>query len=95
MNHADAAALDIDDGETVKVTLRRGTVWVRARISDITPKGVVSMTFHSPETRTNILNHGALDPVAKIPELKVCTVKIEREPHLPRGFSKCTLTPRA
>jgi predicted molibdopterin-dependent oxidoreductase YjgC len=37
------------------------------------------MTFHYDETRTNILTHGALDPEAKIPELKVCAVKIERE----------------
>ncbi len=37
------------------------------------------MTFHYAETRTNILTHAALDPVAKIPEFKVCAVKIERE----------------
>jgi predicted molibdopterin-dependent oxidoreductase YjgC len=79
INPVDAASLEIEDGETVKVISRRGTVRAKARISEISPPGVVSMTFHYPETRTNILTHGALDPVAKIPELKVCAVKIERE----------------
>jgi predicted molibdopterin-dependent oxidoreductase YjgC len=79
INPADGAALEIEDGEAVRVISRRGTVRVKARLSRMTPPGVVSMTFHYPETRTNILTHGALDPVAKIPEFKVCAVKIERE----------------
>ena len=37
------------------------------------------MTFHYGETRTNILTSTALDPIAKIPEFKVCAVKIERK----------------
>jgi formate dehydrogenase alpha subunit len=79
INPVDAAALEIEDGETVKVISRRGTVRAKARISKITPPGLVSMTFHYPETRTNVLTSAALDPVAKIPEFKVCAVKIERE----------------
>jgi formate dehydrogenase alpha subunit len=79
INPVDAAALEVEEGETVKVMSRRGTVRAKAKISGMTPPGVVSMTFHYPETRTNILTHGALDPIAKIPELKVCAVKIERE----------------
>jgi anaerobic selenocysteine-containing dehydrogenase len=79
INPVDAASLEIEDGETVKVISRRGAVTAKARISEVSPPGVVSMTFHYPETRTNILTHGALDPVAKIPEFKVCAVKIERE----------------
>jgi len=79
INPVDAAALEMEDGETVKVISRRGTVRAKAKISGITPPGVVSMTFHYPETRTNVLTHAALDPVAKIPELKVCAVKVERE----------------
>ncbi len=79
INPVDAASLEVEEGETVKVMSRRGTVRAKAKISRTTPPGVVSMTFHYPETRTNILTHGALDPIAKIPELKVCAVKIERE----------------
>jgi formate dehydrogenase alpha subunit len=79
INPEDAAMLEIEDGENVKVVSKRGTIWAKAKVSRITPPGVVSMTFHYAETRTNILTHGALDPEAKIPELKVCAVKIERE----------------
>lgn len=79
INPVDAAALDIENGEMVKVISRRGMVRTKAKISKMTPPGVVSMTFHYSETRTNILTNAALDPIAKIPELKVCAVKIERE----------------
>jgi formate dehydrogenase alpha subunit len=79
INPVDAASLEIENGETVKVISRRGTVRAKAKISKMTPPGVISMTFHYPEARTNVLTHAALDPIAKIPELKVCAVKIERE----------------
>ena len=79
MNPVDAAPLEIEDGDIVKVSSQRGSVRAKAKITQTTPPGVVSMTFHYPETRTNLLTHGALDPVAKIPEFKVCAVKVERE----------------
>jgi len=79
INPVDAAPLEIEDGDAVKVSSKRGTVRAKAKITKTTPPGVISMTFHYPETRTNLLTHGALDPVAKIPEFKVCAVKVERE----------------
>ena len=79
INPVDAAPLEIEDGDAVKVSSKRGTVRAKAKITKTTPPGVVSMTFHYTETRTNLLTHGALDPVAKIPEFKVCAVKVERE----------------
>ena len=36
------------------------------------------MTFHYREAAANILTNDALDPVAKIPEFKVCAVKVEK-----------------
>jgi predicted molibdopterin-dependent oxidoreductase YjgC len=36
------------------------------------------MPFHFLENRANILTNPAFDPIAKIPEYKVCAVKIER-----------------
>jgi formate dehydrogenase alpha subunit len=79
INPVDAAPLEIEDGHTVKISSRRGDVLAKAKVTRTTPPGVVAMTFHYPETRTNLLTHGALDPVAKIPEFKVCAVKVERE----------------
>ncbi|MDY6953710.1 MAG: molybdopterin-dependent oxidoreductase, partial [Thermodesulfobacteriota bacterium] len=79
INPVDAAPLEIEDGDAVKVTSKRGAVRAKAKITKTTPPGVVSMTFHYSETRTNLLTHDVLDPVAKIPEFKVCAVKVERE----------------
>jgi predicted molibdopterin-dependent oxidoreductase YjgC len=38
---------------------------------------MVFIPFHFSEAAANILTNTALDPIAKIPELKVCAVKIE------------------
>ena len=62
----DAAKLGIDDGRIVDVVSRRGRVKVDANVTDVVPPGVVSMTFHFPDARTNLLTNDAVDPVAKI-----------------------------
>lgn len=78
INPVDAKTLNIENGEMVKVVSRRGAVNVKAKISEISPIGVVFMTFHFAESPANILTNPALDPVAKIPELKVAAVRIEK-----------------
>ncbi len=78
INPADAAALNIKDSEMVAVISRRGKVAARAKVTEVTPAGVVSMTFHFAESPTNQLTNPAYDPVAKIPEFKVCAVRIEK-----------------
>lgn len=77
INPADASRLNIKDGDTVKVSSRRGSVKPKVVVTDTVPEGVVFMTFHFRETAVNLLTNNALDPTAKIPELKVCAVKIE------------------
>ena len=79
INPADASALGIDDGGIVKVTSRRGEVVAKAKVTEASPVGVVFMTFHFAESPTNLLTNRALDPVAKIPEYKVCAVRIKRK----------------
>jgi formate dehydrogenase alpha subunit len=78
INTRDANALGVADGEMVRVVSRRGEITARAKVTEDSPQGVVSMTFHFAETPTNLLTSPALDPVAKIPELKVCAVRIEK-----------------
>ena len=78
INPADASSLGIINGEKVKVISRRGEVVVRAKVTETLPVGVVFMTFHFAESPTNLLTSRALDPVVKIPEYKVCAVRIER-----------------
>lgn len=72
----DASRLGIHDGEQVEVASRRGKVVVDAQVTEACPPGVVSLTFHFPDAPTNLLTHAALDPVAKIPETKVCAVRV-------------------
>jgi len=78
INTKDAKALGITQGDWVQVSSRRGKVKVQAKITDTTPPGVVTMSFHFSECLTNALTNPCLDPLAKIPELKVCTVRVER-----------------
>jgi predicted molibdopterin-dependent oxidoreductase YjgC len=78
INPSDASSLKIKDGNIVKVVSRRGEVTVKAKVTEKSPQNVVYMTFHFAESAVNLLTNPALDPVAKIPELKVCAVRIER-----------------
>jgi formate dehydrogenase major subunit len=74
----DAKAMAIKDGERVKVSSRRGEIQIKARISGKVNRGVVFIPFHFAETAANVLTNSAYDPVAKIPEYKVCAVKVEK-----------------
>jgi len=78
INPGDAEALGIASGDVVQIVSRRGKVLSRAKVTENLPRGVVFMTFHFAETRTNLLTNPALDPVAKIPEFKVCAVRVEK-----------------
>ncbi len=75
---ADAKEMAIKNGERVKVSSRRGEIQIKARISGKVNRGVVFIPFHFAETAANVLTNSAYDPVAKIPEYKVCAVKVEK-----------------
>jgi predicted molibdopterin-dependent oxidoreductase YjgC len=78
INAQDAAAVDVLDNRAVVVKSRRGTVRTRAKISDRVPPGTIFLAFHWREAPANMLTQDfALDPVAKIPEYKICAVRIE------------------
>jgi formate dehydrogenase major subunit len=76
MNREDAGALDIEDGDEVRVATARGETSAYARLTDRLKKGVVFMPFHFPGT--NILTTDAMDPEARIPEFKVCACNVFR-----------------
>jgi len=78
MSPQDASQLSIAQGDKVKVSSRRGEVITKAKVTEALPPGVVFMTFHFAESAANILTNPKLDPVSKIPELKVCAVKVEK-----------------
>jgi predicted molibdopterin-dependent oxidoreductase YjgC len=75
----DAANLGIADDSPVRVTSRRGSVVALAHLTRRSPIGTIFMTFHYAEAATNLLTLDAVDPTAKIPEYKVCAVRVELE----------------
>lgn len=77
INPDDARKLGVADRAMVEVRSRRGTVQTRARVTDRVAAGVVFMPFHFAEAAANRLTNAALDPVAKIPEFKVCAVALK------------------
>jgi predicted molibdopterin-dependent oxidoreductase YjgC len=78
INAEDAAAVDVLDNRAVVIKSRRGTVKTRAKISERVPPGTIFLAFHWREAPANMLTQDfALDPVAKIPEYKICAVRLE------------------
>ena len=78
INEVTANKLGIVDGERVRLTSRRGNVITSARVTDIIDENTLFMPFHYAESAANYLTNPALDSIAKIPELKVAAVKIEK-----------------
>ena len=74
----DAKALNIENGEMIKVSSRRGAVTVKAKVTEQVPKGLVWMAFHFRETCANWLTNPAFDPVTQTAEYKACAVKVEK-----------------
>jgi formate dehydrogenase major subunit/formate dehydrogenase alpha subunit len=77
INPEDASRLGIKDGDMLKVSSRRGSIDLKALISERPGKGLVFIPFHYKEAAANILTNSELDPTCKIPEFKVCAVNIE------------------
>jgi len=77
MNERDAERLGIRQRETVRITSRRGSLQVKARITDRIAEGTVFVPFHFREAAVNLLTNPASDPQVKIPEFKVCAVRVE------------------
>jgi formate dehydrogenase alpha subunit len=73
----DALKIGLNGQQRVRVSSRRGEIELEARITKRIKPGVVFVPFHFAEAAANALTHAALDPIAKIPEYKVCAVKLE------------------
>ena len=75
INPADAARAGVAEGQAVRVSSRRGSIVLRARVTTKSTLGVVFIAFHFREAAANLLTIDALDPQAKIPEYKACAVR--------------------
>ncbi|MHC4394264.1 MAG: formate dehydrogenase subunit alpha [Planctomycetota bacterium] len=78
IHSSDAERLEIADGDTVEVLTSRGKVTTIAKVKDSIGIGWLFMPFHFREGPANKLTIDALDPIAKIPEYKVCAATIRK-----------------
>lgn len=74
----DAENMGIGNSEMVSISTRRGTIQAPAFVTRRISKGVIYLPFHYKESPANMLTNPALDPIAKIPELKVCAARIQK-----------------
>lgn len=77
VNPDDATRIGINGNKRVRIASRRGEIEAEAWVTDRVPPGMVYANFHFPESNVNNLTIAALDPISKIPEYKVCAVKVE------------------
>lgn len=74
----DAAASGIENKQSIKVSTRRGSLELEARVVDRPRQGTLFLPWHWPEKLANLLTIDAIDPGSKEPEYKVCAAKIEK-----------------
>jgi assimilatory nitrate reductase catalytic subunit len=74
-----AQTYGIADGDRVSLTTRRGAAEMKAQLTRTIRMDTVFVPFHYAGTgRANLLTNPALDPISKMPEFKVCAVRIEK-----------------
>jgi predicted molibdopterin-dependent oxidoreductase YjgC len=78
INPQQARKLKISQGERIKIRSRRGEIEIKADLSERVERDTLFIPFHFAESAANLLTNPATDPIAKIPEYKVCAVKIEK-----------------
>ena len=74
-----ARTYGIQEGDKVRLTTRRGTALLVARLTPQIRMDTLFVPFHFNGTgRANLLTNAALDSVSRMPEFKVCAVRIEK-----------------
>lgn len=77
ISEADARELGLRDGDPVRITSRRNSIVIAARVSPRVAHHQVFIPMHYREAAANLLTNPSLDPYAGIPEFKVCAVRVE------------------
>jgi assimilatory nitrate reductase catalytic subunit len=76
---ATAAGYGIFHGDLVQLSTRRGRVVAKAQLTNTIRLDTVFLPFHfAGRGRANLLTNPALDPISRMPEFKVCAVRIEK-----------------
>ncbi len=74
----DLREMNVQGGDHVRVSTRRGAIELAARADSGVAPGTVFIPFAFTEAAANLLTNAALDPFGKIPEFKYCAAKIEK-----------------
>jgi predicted molibdopterin-dependent oxidoreductase YjgC len=78
INPEDGRKYSLGDGQWVRVTSRRGQLTGKALFTDGMRAGEIFVPFVKlEESAANFLTNAVYDPNSKIPEYKVCAVRIE------------------
>ncbi|MHA1882209.1 MAG: formate dehydrogenase subunit alpha [Candidatus Thorarchaeota archaeon] len=77
VNPEDATREQIQKGDKIILTTRRGSIETEVRVTNQVPKGMLFVPFHFSEASVNRLTNPVLDPTCAMPEYKVCAVKME------------------
>ena len=78
---SDARRLGLATGARLRVESRRGELVGRAHVTEAVRPGALFVPFVKlEESAANFLTNAAFDPSSKIPEYKVCAVRVERLP---------------
>src|SRR6202022_210169 len=84
---ADARQLGVDDGGALRMVSRRGELTAYALVTEAVRRGAVFVPFVKlHDSAANFLTNAAFDPSSKIPEYKVCAVRLERICYTPGSF---------
>jgi formate dehydrogenase major subunit len=69
--------MGLSSGDAIRVSTRRGSIELKARIDGAIPPGLIFIPFAYAEAAANVLTNPQLDPFGKIPEFKFCAAKAE------------------
>jgi len=78
INPRDAAKLGVKSKDKVRITSRRGTIVLEAKVMDVPRDGLVFVPMHYPDKMINSLTNDAFDALSKQPEYKICAVKLAK-----------------
>jgi nitrate reductase NapA len=78
MHPDDLKRLGLQDGDTVRITSRRGSQMFTVKENENGRAGSVFVHFHDPERLVNELTTDAYDPASREPEYKIAAVKVEK-----------------
>lgn len=78
INPEDAVRFGIADLDMVEITSRRGSVELRARITDRSQVGTIAIPYHFAEVPVNNLTLNSLDRLSRSPQYKICAIKVAK-----------------